>query len=184
MSFERICEAIKFDGLSINSVAVVTGIPQSSLQRFCTGQQGLQMDGLLKVCEFLGLELVRRFDADELKEHMDNGWSEVKADIETEEYATPKTEAWHEHAAEQWKAESGSLWTEYATENELDVDDNDEYLAWETDSYQEWADKEYETWSTEYDEENYSEWEAEAYSEWEAEERERLESCEWIVITE
>ena len=168
MSFERICEAIKFDGLSINSVAVVTGIPQSSLQRFCTGQQGLQMDGLLRVCETLDLELVRRFNAEELEEYFNEGWREAKAEIEAEEYQLPKSEAWSEESIE--------LWNAYVAENEIDVDDADEFAEWQQEEYPEW--------STQYDEMNYSEWESTAYDEWKAEERDRLESCEWIVITE
>lgn len=168
MSFERICEAIKFDGLSFNSVAVSNGIQPSSLHRFCNGEQGLQMDGLLRVCETLGLELVRRFNADELEEYLNEGWREAKAEIEADEYLPPKSDAWSEESIE--------LWNAYVAENEIDVDDADEFAEWQQEEYPEW--------STQYDEMNYSEWESTAYDEWKAEELERLESCEWIVITE
>ena len=168
MSFERICEAIKFDGMNVNSVAAVAKIPQSSLQRFCAGQQGLQMDVLRKVCDFLGLELVRRFDADQLNQYLDEGWIEVRSDIEGEEFDRLKSDAWAD--------ESAVMWQEYAKANELSEDDSSEYSEWESQAYPEW--------SSDYDQENYPTWESEACAEWQADERARLESCEWIVITD
>lgn len=167
MSFGRICEAIKFDGLSINNAAAVAEIPQSSLQRFCAGQQGLQMDVLRKVCDFLGLELVRRFDADQLKQYFDKGWIEARADIEAE-YEIMKSETWMD--------EYNVMWQEYAQANELDEDSRSEFSEWKAEAYPEW--------SEDYDEENYATWESEARAKWQAEERARLESCEWIIITD
>ena len=130
--------------------------------------QHMQMDGLQKVCEFLELELVRRFDGDELKEYFDEGWREVKAEAEAVEYYPPKSEAWTEV--------SGKLWPKYARKNKLDASDSHKYAEWEA--------EEYLGWSVRYDDEHYSEWEAESCSEWEAEERERLEACGWIVIAD
>ncbi len=184
MTFNRICDAIKFDGLSINHVAAVAKIPQSSLQRFCSGQQGLQMDGLKSVCEFLGMELVRRFNSEELSEYLQDGWSEAKGEIGKDTYESEKSEAWDEHAKEEWKSVSADQWGEYADEQDIDHDDTEEFQSWEVDAYNEWVSEEYESWSAEYDEENYAEWESDACATWKAEERERLESCEWIVITE
>ena len=168
MMFKRIYAAIQFDGMSVNNVAALSKIPQSSLQRFCSGQQGLQMDGLQNVCEVLGLELVRRLDVDELKEHMEEQWGELKAEAEAVEYDPLKSEAWREV--------SDKLWPKYARKNKLDASDSHKYAEWEA--------EEYLGWSVRYDDEHYSEWEAESCSEWEAEERERLEACGWIVIAD
>ncbi len=183
MSFERICEAIKFDGLSVNGVAAAAKIPQSSLQRFCSGQQGLQMDGLRSVCDVLNMELVRRFNAEELAEYFQDGWSEAKDEIQKDTYESEKSEAWDEHTNEEWKLVASAQWQEYADEHEIAAEDTEEFEAWETDAWNEWKIEGYESWSISYDEEHYGAWESEACATWEAEERERLESCEWIVLT-
>ena len=83
MSFSIICEAIKFDELSINSVAAGVEIPQGSLQRFCAGSQVLQMDSLVKVCGFLELELVRLVNLDDYceaiwQENSDDWWKDYE----------------------------------------------------------------------------------------------------------
>ncbi|MCE3014788.1 MAG: helix-turn-helix domain-containing protein [Pirellula sp.] len=181
MSLKRVCEAIEFDGLSVNRVAALAEIPQSSLQRFCSGTQGLQMDGLQRVCDVLGLELVRRFDEDDLEEYLKEGW-EVALENAKEEYESEKSEEWGEYAKEEWKKLSSTLWEAYCDENEIDSGDNDEFINWESDAYTEWETEEYGSWSMVYDQEYYQAWQSESNDEWRSEELERLRNCDWIVL--
>jgi hypothetical protein len=166
MSFKLLCEVIQFDGMSVDTVAAVANIPQSSLQGFFAEEEGLQINAISKVCETLGLELVRRFRDGELIDYLNDFWEEAKTDIEAEEYDAPKEAAWSEVSDE--------LWLEYANENNLAESDNDEYVAWEVEGYA--------AWSLEYDEETYAEWESEASAACKDTEQARLEECEWIII--
>ncbi len=44
---------------SVNRVAKDSGIPQSTLQRFMTGQSELSLPHVDRLCEFLGMTLTR-----------------------------------------------------------------------------------------------------------------------------
>ncbi len=49
--------AVKATGKSVNSIAKQSGVPQAVLQRFVTGQRGMTLDTVERLCAYLGLEL-------------------------------------------------------------------------------------------------------------------------------
>lgn len=182
MSFSRICEAITFDGLSVNRVAALADIPQSSLQRFCAGKHGLQMDGLQRVCQILSLELVRRLDADELQQYLSDEWENEKSEIDWSEYETDKGEAWTAESGPLWESASKELWVKFAAENDLDSHNTDAFQSWAEDAYCGWSEEEWPVWSAEYDEQHQREFESAAYNVWETEKVDRLREVEWIIL--
>ena len=54
---QAINEAISLGGWSINSLANVSGVAQSSLHRFCKGEQGLRYDSLQRVIDCLNIHI-------------------------------------------------------------------------------------------------------------------------------
>ncbi len=57
MVSQQLREAIDGSGQSRYAICKATGIPQSNMSRFMSGQSGLSMESLDTLCEFLGLEL-------------------------------------------------------------------------------------------------------------------------------
>ncbi len=196
MNPATVCAAITFDARSINGVAKATGIAQSSLQRFCAGERGMQLHAFEKACERLDLELVRFVDLDE---HCDENWEDEREDIQFEQYDRHKElawdahqeEAWDLHVEETWREQKREIVAEYITStgyqptdgNELEqvVDDARENWISELDE-SEWSEHEYAIWSPQYDELNYDAWKEEAFEHFRDREKARLLKIEWIVL--
>ena len=155
--------------LSINYIATQSGVPQSSLSRFCAGQHNLSMDSIDKLCEFFGLTLVKEIH---WEAYAEEGWREYA------EYAWIES-AWKEHAEDAWKEHADDVWTEHveeAWESALAAGDVDE------EDYDEWVVDVYNEWQLEWEADAYSQWEADARIEWEEAELERLEAQPWVRI--
>ncbi|WDQ16381.1 helix-turn-helix domain-containing protein [Rhodopirellula sp. P2] len=156
-----ICDVMKFDGYSVNAAAAASGVGQSTLHRFCDGTRGMQIEAFAKVCETLGLELVRRFDEDSLTEYLDGLWEYGLEDLVSNEYSDPKADDWDQYL-EDTRADS---W---------EGDDDEEFA--------EWAEENYSEWSQEYDAEHYDVWESAARKSFDEREIERLKSQDWVVL--
>jgi transcriptional regulator with XRE-family HTH domain len=57
---QTILDTIRARGLSGYRVSKETGISQGGISRFLRGERMLSAEGINKVCEYLGLELVER----------------------------------------------------------------------------------------------------------------------------
>ena len=55
---EQLRREIRRSGLSAYAIAKKTGIQQSQLSRFMSGERGLSLEGIDAVCELIGLQLV------------------------------------------------------------------------------------------------------------------------------
>jgi transcriptional regulator with XRE-family HTH domain len=51
---------IKRSGISLYAISKATGIQDSQMYRFMSGERGLSIEGITAICELLGLELVQR----------------------------------------------------------------------------------------------------------------------------
>jgi transcriptional regulator with XRE-family HTH domain len=54
---ETLKAAARATGLSVNSLAKQSGVPQAVLQRFLAGQRGITLETAERLCAWLGLEL-------------------------------------------------------------------------------------------------------------------------------
>lgn len=193
-----VCESIEFDGRSITNVASQTKIPQSSLQRFCSGERGMQLDSFRSVCDHLELSLVRFVD---LGEYCRKHWEEYRDEIVHEAYGKFKESEWEAFADEAWKERKENIWeddqreiiSEYAKENDIIPLDSDEienlrdlaYEDWEQNLDEEsWRDDRFSDWSEAYDELHYSDWEEPAYEDFVSSTRVRLSKIDWVVLRE
>lgn len=198
MNTRVICDAIRFDGMSVNHAAIASGVGQSTLHRFCEGSRGMQLAAFETVCESLGLQLVRTYDSDELQQHLDDMWSDGRDDLFAADYEPEKTDAWNEYISDAWKEYSANEWESsksesmatVAEENEYDLNDTSDVEAceteafrqWEADEYETWEAAEYETWTAAYDEEHLADWEKTARTEFNDEEISRMKTCDWILL--
>ena len=57
---EQLLTAISESGLSVNRLAKESGVEQSSLQRFVTGERDMRLSNANKLAACLGLYLARR----------------------------------------------------------------------------------------------------------------------------
>ena len=178
-----VCKAIKFDETPESVVAVGAGVSQSSLNRYCKGERDIAADTLLKVCEFLELELVRRVNLDDYceaiwQENSDDWWKDYESDA-WKEY---EGDAWKEYESDAWKEYEGDAWREALEEIEREADsvptDPDEYEEWSAVEYEEWAKTEYEEWAKT----EYEEWKTATRSDLWAEQYSQLSSQDWVIL--
>ena len=57
---DQMRRAIKRSGMSKYAIAKATGIQESQLSRFMSGERGLSIEGITAICDLLRLELVQR----------------------------------------------------------------------------------------------------------------------------
>ena len=195
MDSSVLCKAIRFDGWSVNAVAKATNIPQSSLQRFCSGDRGLQMESFVKACDLLDLQLMRVVDLDR---HIEEKWEEEGRDEAHSEFEVKKEEEWAEHIAsaweeyhgETWPLEKDEQWKVFAEANGIEPNDSnafrewelDAFERWEEDTYPDWESNEWDEWSIEYDDMHYEEWLENEFKEFKQREAARIKECDWIVL--
>lgn len=197
MKTSTVCAAIFFDARTINGVAKATGIAQSSLQRFCAGERGMQLSAFEKACQILDLELVRFVD---IGEYCEENWEEERQEIQYEQYDQHKEvewdiyekEAWEEHVEERWIEQKREFIAEFISASgyqPTDAEGLEQVVAEAHESWiseldeNEWSENEYSDWSSQYDDTNYDVWKDEAFENFREREKTRLSKIEWIVLT-
>jgi hypothetical protein len=80
MDTRRVCEALRLFGYSINQAAAEAGVTQSSLSRFCSRSQGMQLDAFEKVCDLVGMELVLKYSEAEFTKLARGQWRDMKTE--------------------------------------------------------------------------------------------------------
>ena len=120
---ETLQAVIKDSDMSINMIARLSGVDQSSLQRFTTGERDIVLSTLDKLSTYFGLELVMEIVWDE---HVNDQWPSV--------------------AEELWKDYMPDAWRDAITSGDWDDED---YEAWEEAEYETWEVTEREAWEDE-----------------------------------
>ena len=103
---ETLRAVLEASNMSINAIAQASGVEQSSLHRFTTGERGLLLMAVDKLAEYFGLELVQEIVWDQ---YIADVWSDV-ADGLWKEY---EPEAWRDALASgEWQEADYDAWKE------------------------------------------------------------------------
>ena len=116
---ETLQAVIKASDLSINYIAQASGVEQSSLHRFTTGERDIVLRTVDKLAAYFGLELIQ--------------------EILWEQYVE---DHWPSVAEEQWKYYMPDAWRDALTSGDWDDED---YEEWEAAEYETWEAQERET---------------------------------------
>jgi transcriptional regulator with XRE-family HTH domain len=57
---DQLRREIKRSGMSMYAIAKATGVDKGQVSRFVSGERGLSQESFSTICDFLGLELVKR----------------------------------------------------------------------------------------------------------------------------
>ena len=122
---ETLLAVIKESDQSINMLARLSGVEQSSLHRFTTGERDIVLSTVDKLAAYFGLELVMEIDWDE---HCNDQWPAI--------------------AEEQWKYYIPDAWRDALASGDWE-DTQEDYEAWEEKEYAFWEPAERESWEAE-----------------------------------
>lgn len=164
---EAVKKSIEMDGVTLNGLSVATGVPKTSLHRFVNGVGALNSQSLDTLCEYFGIEPVRRIN---LADRVSDLWDEVKGDT-WNEYVT---DAWNEYVGDAWP---DALQDIIDSSNDVPTDE-DEYQDWVSEQYSDWAADEYESWV----ESVYPSWEAAELEALRDEQRELLSQADFVEL--